>query len=164
MRLWHFPSSVNAFFMRSHPVGLDVWVSRTLRLLPYFMCANSEGSGETARMRRLAWAFAARLCDKYHNLMSWLNLCLKHYPHFQILNGLGHSSVSGHYIQYRQFIIKFQSTLLHLLDALLHSKTTLFKFEPRHEKTCYAIGEQQRRRSACPSAQSDQRLCCLLPK
>ena len=23
-------------------------------------------------MRRLAWAFAARLCDKYHNLMSWL--------------------------------------------------------------------------------------------
>ena len=26
----------------------------TLRLLPYFMCATSEGSGETARMRRLA--------------------------------------------------------------------------------------------------------------
>ena len=46
---------------------------RTLRLLPYFMCANSEGSGETARMRRLAWAFAGRLCDKYHYLMIWLN-------------------------------------------------------------------------------------------
>ena len=44
---------------------------RTLRLLPYFMCANSEGSGETARMRRLAWAFAGRLCGKYHNFMSW---------------------------------------------------------------------------------------------
>ena len=29
------------------------------------MCANSEGSGET-------WAFTGRLCDKYHNLMSWL--------------------------------------------------------------------------------------------
>ena len=42
---------------------------RTLRLLPYFMCANSEGFGETAN---LAWAFAGRLCDKYHNLMSWL--------------------------------------------------------------------------------------------
>ena len=27
---------------------------RTLRLLPYFMCANSEGSGKTARIRRLA--------------------------------------------------------------------------------------------------------------
>ena len=37
------------------------------------MCANNEGSGETARMRWLAWAFAGRLCDiKYHNLMSWL--------------------------------------------------------------------------------------------
>ena len=36
------------------------------------MYANSEGSGETARMRILAWAFADRLCDEYHNLMSWL--------------------------------------------------------------------------------------------
>ena len=52
--------------MCSHPVGLDVWLfGWTLRLLPYFMCANSEGSG-------LAWAFAGRLCDKYLNLMSWL--------------------------------------------------------------------------------------------
>ena len=38
----------------------------------YFMCVNSEGYGETARMRRLAWAFAGRICDKYHNLVSWL--------------------------------------------------------------------------------------------
>ena len=45
----------------------------TFRLLPYFMCANSEGSGKTVRMRRLAWALTGRLCDKYHNLMSWLN-------------------------------------------------------------------------------------------
>ena len=52
---------------------------RTLRQLPYFMCANSEGSGKTARMRRLAWAFAGRLYDKYHNVMSWLN------SYFQIL-------------------------------------------------------------------------------
>ena len=36
------------------------------------MCANSENSGETARMRRLAWALAGHLCDKYRNLMSWL--------------------------------------------------------------------------------------------
>ena len=48
---------------------------RTLRLLSYFMCANSEGSGETARMRRFAWALAGRLCDKYYNIMSWLNCC-----------------------------------------------------------------------------------------
>ena len=30
------------------------------------------GTFRAARMRRLAWAFAGRLCDKYHNLMSWL--------------------------------------------------------------------------------------------
>ena len=45
---------------------------QTLRLLPHFMCANSKGSDQTACMRSLAWAFAVRLCDKYHNLMSWL--------------------------------------------------------------------------------------------
>ena len=61
--------------MHSHPVGLDVWnlVGTLVRLLPYFMCANSEGSGETVRMHGLAWAFAVRLCYKYHNLMSWLD-------------------------------------------------------------------------------------------
>ena len=31
------------------------------------MCANSEGSGETARMRRLAWAFAV----VYVIVISW---------------------------------------------------------------------------------------------
>ena len=58
--------------MGSHPVGLDVW----FLVGPYLMCANSKGSGETAQMGRLAWAFAVRLCDKYHTLMSWLK-CLK---------------------------------------------------------------------------------------
>ena len=32
------------------------------------------------------------------------------------------------------------------------------------ENVSYAIYEQQRRRSACASAQSDQCLCCLLPR
>ena len=37
------------------------------------MCANSEGSDETVRMRRLALAFVGRLVyDKYHDLMCWL--------------------------------------------------------------------------------------------
>ena len=75
MRLWHFSSSVNSLFeqpAQASSVARCLIFGRTLRLLPDFMCANSEGSGETARMRRLAWAFAGRLCDKYHNLMSWL--------------------------------------------------------------------------------------------
>ena len=68
--------------MCRHPVGLDVWFLVGLRPLPYFMWANSEGSGETARMRRLAWAFARRLCGKYHNLMSWLNCLFIAWPSF----------------------------------------------------------------------------------
>ena len=59
---------------------------RTLRLLPYFICAQREGSGETAR--RLALAFAVRLCDKYHNLMSWLNLQWQLVKPTAILNNL----------------------------------------------------------------------------
>ena len=45
---------------------------QTFYLLPYFVCANSEGSGETAWISRLAQAFAGRLCDKYPLLMSWV--------------------------------------------------------------------------------------------
>ena len=36
-----------------------------------------KGSGETARMRRLAWAITGHLHDKYHNLMSWLISCVQ---------------------------------------------------------------------------------------
>ena len=56
----------------------------TLHLLQYFMYANRESSGETALMRRVAWAFAGRLCDKYHNLMSWL-------PYFSDRHGQANS-------------------------------------------------------------------------
>ena len=40
--------------------------------------ASSEGSGETARMRRLAWTFAARIGDKYQIAWCGPNNCLKH--------------------------------------------------------------------------------------
>ena len=35
--------------------------------------ASSEGSGETAGMRRLAWTFAARIGYKYQNRLTWSN-------------------------------------------------------------------------------------------
>ena len=41
-----------AFCLKVPPDSLLVW-------------ASSEGSGETARMRRLAWTFAVRIGDKY---------------------------------------------------------------------------------------------------
>ena len=51
MRLRQFSSSVNSFFKRT--CTASQWARRlifgwTLLLLPYFMCATSEGSGETA--------------------------------------------------------------------------------------------------------------------
>ena len=39
--------------------------------------ASSEGSGETARMRRLAWTFAARIGDKYQNRLTRPMWCHK---------------------------------------------------------------------------------------
>ena len=75
MWLWYFLSYINSFFkcLRSHSVGLDVWFLVGPLVYLHTSCVNSkEGSDETARMRRLAWAFAGRLCDKNHNLMRWL--------------------------------------------------------------------------------------------
>ena len=71
MRLWYFLSSIKSFFTATNRARCLIF-GQTPRLLPYFMCANSKDSGETARMHRLAWTFAGRLCDKYYNLMSWL--------------------------------------------------------------------------------------------
>ena len=49
--------------------------------------ASSEGSGETARMRRLAWTFASRIGDKYQirltrsNMYFYINI-----SEYQIIN------------------------------------------------------------------------------
>ena len=72
MRLWFFSSPVN------HSSNMHVQPSsgarylifgRTLRLLPYIMCEQCSLWQDCA-LRRLAWAFVGRLCDKYHNLMN----------------------------------------------------------------------------------------------
>ena len=67
--------------MRSHPVGLDVW----FLVGPFIYFHPSWGWTAMA----LAWAFAGRLCDKYHNLMSWLKSrsCL----HDLVVSGTLHS-------------------------------------------------------------------------
>ena len=59
--------------MRSHPVGLDVWCLVGPYVCFHTLCVQTAKA--LAQMHRLAWAFADRLCDKYHNLMSWL-ICL----------------------------------------------------------------------------------------
>ena len=59
----------------------EIMVLFVLHKLFFFKCACAAihwgfhvcEQQMTAQMRRLAWAFAGRLCDKYHNLMSWFN-------------------------------------------------------------------------------------------
>ena len=46
--------------------------------------ASSGGSGETARMRRLAWTFAARLGDKYRIRLT-RSTCQKDFPPMYVL-------------------------------------------------------------------------------
>ena len=45
------------------------------------------------------------------------------------------------------------------MQKLIKIPHRLLVFEPGHEKMSYVICEQQRHRSACASAQSDQHLC-----
>ena len=47
-----------------------------VRLDSLLVWASSGGSGETARMRRLAWTFAARIGDKYQIRLTWPKLFL----------------------------------------------------------------------------------------
>ena len=65
--------------------------------------ASSKGSGETARMRRLAWTFAARIGDKYRIRLTrsnwWLNISLFHLI-LDVINWLV-SVTKSSYLTYR---------------------------------------------------------------
>ena len=65
-RLWYFSSSVNSNAHAQPSSGARC-------LVPHSSCVRTAKLWRrTALMRRLAWAFAGRLCEKYHNLMNWL--------------------------------------------------------------------------------------------
>ena len=36
------------------------------------LAVKPEGADDFPQMHRLVWAFAARICDRYHNLINWL--------------------------------------------------------------------------------------------
>ena len=115
--------------MRSPLFGLQMYV--VCLKLPqglYYMSANRIGSGETALMRRLA--YAGRLCDKNHFLMCW--------------HKIGYS-------------INNKETMAADTTIIMSAA----KIEPQHEKpyllTC---APEQRLKSACVLALSDQNLRC----
>ena len=133
-------SFLNAHMQPSSGVRCLIF-GQTLRLLPYSTSANSEGSGETARMCRLAWAFAGHLCDKYHNLMRWLIWASSWENLFS-----GFSTRQG----------SNQSAQLRRLDRVM--KLHIMKLEILY----YLGSKQQRRWSDCADAKADLRLCCSL--
>ena len=55
--------------LSSETISLNFCLS--MRLLLFIVYARSEGSDETAHMRSLVWAYAARRCNKYQNRICW---------------------------------------------------------------------------------------------
>ena len=48
----------------------------SLHLYPYFIYMSREGSGESVYLCMLAQTCVAHQCDKYRNLMCWLDIIL----------------------------------------------------------------------------------------
>ena len=66
-RICVFEHSVTNFTAHAQPFrgARDLAFCLKVPLDSLLVWASSEGSSETVRMRRLAWTFAARICDKY---------------------------------------------------------------------------------------------------
>ena len=125
MRLWHFSSSVNSFFKCACAAiqwGLDVWC--LVGPFVYFHTSCVRTAKALARLRSLAWAFAGRLCDKYHNLMSWLN---RRCP---ILNQ--HSDCQGEPWHFAQFI--YFETVLAIYSSSKKWNAVLIKKKKKKKK------------------------------
>ena len=152
--------------MRSHPVALDVLIcGRTLRVLPYLMCANSEGSRlcrwagspEPSLVAHVISTMISFLLIKNYNryrLCSWVtSKAVKH----KVLATSEHSKNSFHSLcemslpiwntcaQWRCLCKPYSSPIGGYLSCDMTKPTKL-------------LCAQQRLRSASASAQSDQSL------
>ena len=132
----------------------------TILLLPYFMCLNGNGSGKTTQMHRLVWAFAGRLCDKYHNLMSWLKYWLSTATNMDFTETCGRMLllqlhwIFGVLLHVRFFIAGLQ--LIHARDCsqtinVCFSDVTLFIYFSqsawrRRYRNCYSHTRNYRKR------------------
>ena len=71
MRFWHFLSSVNSFFKYACAAIQSGYMSNfksDSASTSIIRVCEQRRLWRGCGMRRLAWAFAGRLCDKYHNL------------------------------------------------------------------------------------------------
>ena len=163
MRLWHLSPSVNSIsnmHAQQSTGATRLIFGQTFRLLPYFMYANSKGSGQI----RLAWAFAVRLCDKYYNLMSWLNYtfcfgngtqCLDH-KCLCILSWLISEHWSMQFL-WQYICAKYFSCLQYVSMIWATSWENLFMAYANNKGANQPV-------QTCASAQSDWHICCSLPR
>ena len=70
-RICAFEDSVMTKFNYAFRGARDLAFYLKVPLDSLLVWASSGGSGETARMRRLAWTFAARIDDKYQIHLTW---------------------------------------------------------------------------------------------
>ena len=138
---------------------------------PSFLHVNSEDSDQTGRMARLIWAFAGRTVILL--VLSWGG------SYYRIFFSKWLIHINKPFLAYPMEISlwltgarKFvgwgsERWMLWYFDIIF--KHFYISFVPWHDlshimrKPVNAICEQQRRRSACASVQSDQCLCCSLP-
>ena len=116
------------------------------------MCANSQGSGESERMRRLAWAFAGRLCGKDCNFMSWLNLGFKSHRNaidktqtfvceYRTKCTMLMSSFEAPQWQVQQFSQQ-QIYRRNVIEAILSQKHHMFRKKKKTHRWCFNKTEQ----------------------
>ena len=119
--------------------------------------AHSEDSDQTGRVPRLIWVFAGRtviLLVLSWGSSSWLNGTPEAYQ------------TACMFTEWRQLLHLVE---LALIKAAIPTLDWLWKMYEYvwawpWENVSYVICEQQRRRSACASTQSDQHLCCSLSR
>ena len=115
------------------------WVAKG----PRFLHADSEDSDQTGRMPRLIWVFTWRTCH-FVGFIMWRRLMYKMVLIVCMRTAKSQGSMRS---LTRAFAVR-------LYNIWSSSWENLF----------YAICEQQRRRSACTSAQFTQHLCCSLSR
>ena len=101
---------------------------------------SSEGSGETARMRRLAWTFAARIGDKYQirltrSIWSMCRLFVSFGIIHFIFNNSKHIFTNSYVLSYKFlcFIIADQWLIVNYLFEPPHHKTNKMTFAPSED-------------------------------
>ena len=116
---------------------LALWLKVPLDSL--LVWVSSEGSGETARMRRLAWTFAARIGDKYQIGLTRPILLTSFHPYTSVLYKIenetlfralkrGWEAQSLHAYIWLHVYRVYQSANYALSHILYHLKRVLFHY------------------------------------